>query len=92
MEFSKRFIFASFGIVRLPKLGKFFGNSWSFQTCKNFAKIVWKFLESSEIVLFQTFQKLQKNDVKIEFWKSQKTCSDSKTDSNVQFKAWNARP
>jgi len=51
-----------------------------------------KFTENLEIVLFRTFQKLQKNDVKIEFWISQKTCSDSKTDSNVWFKVQNAGP
>jgi len=51
-----------------------------------------KFKENLEIVLFQTFQKLQKNDIKIEFWKSQKTRSDSKTNSNVWFKVRNAGP
>jgi len=33
-----------------------------------------------------------KNDVKIEVRKSQKTHSDSKTDSNVRFKVQNAGP
>jgi len=47
-------------------------------------------LEISEIVLFQTFQKLQKNDVKFELWKSRKTCFDSKTDSKVRLKVRNA--
>ncbi len=51
-----------------------------------------EFTENSEIVLFRTFQKLQKNDVKIEIWKSQKTRSDSKTDLNVWFKVQNAGP
>jgi len=49
-------------------------------------------MENSEFVLFQTFRKLQKNDVKIEFRKLQKTRSDSKTDSNVQFKVRNSGP
>jgi len=54
-----------------------------------------KFGKSSEIsenVLFQTFQKLRKNDVQLELWKSQKTHSDSKTDSKVQLKVRNAGP
>jgi len=79
-EISEFFIFASFGIVRLPKFGIFFSK---------FAKILRKkfrnkfgsktgvskhseFTEYSEFVLFQIFQKLQKNDVKIKFlfsWK-----------------------
>jgi len=51
-----------------------------------------EFTENSEFVLFQTFQKLQKNetklqknDPKIEFWKLRKTSSNS----NVRFKVWN---
>ncbi len=48
--------------------------------------------ETSEFVQFQTFRKLRKNDIKIELRKSQKTRSDSKTDSNVRFKVWNAGP
>jgi len=48
--------------------------------------------EISEIVLFQNFQKLQKNDVKLKLRKSQKTRSDSKTDSKVWLKVWNAGP
>ncbi len=51
-----------------------------------------KFTENSEFVLFQTFRKLRKNYVKIEFRKSRKTRSDSKTDSNVRFKVQNAGP
>ncbi len=51
-----------------------------------------KCLEISEIVLFQTFQKLQKNDVKLKLWKSRKTRSDSKTDSKVRLKVRNAGP
>jgi hypothetical protein len=47
-----------------------------------------RFSEHSEIVLFQTFQKLRKNDVKLELWKSWKTRSYSK----VQLKVWNAGP
>jgi len=38
-----------------------------------------EFTENSEFVLFQTFQKLQKDDVKIKFRKWRKTRSDSKT-------------
>ncbi len=49
-------------------------------------------LEISEIVLFRTFRKLLKNDVKLELWNSQKTRSDSKTDSKVRLKVWNAGP
>jgi hypothetical protein len=45
--------------------------------------------ENSEIVQFQTFRKLQKNDAKIEFRKSQKTRFDPKNGSNVWFKVWN---
>jgi len=48
--------------------------------------------EILEIVLFQTFRKLRNNDVKLELRKSQKTCSDSKTDSKVRLKVWNAGP
>ncbi len=51
-----------------------------------------EFMENLEFSLFRTFRKLQKNDVKIEFRKSQKTRSDSKTDSNVWFKVQNAGP
>jgi len=66
-------------------------------------KTVWKSLETGfsehleiteilEIGLFQTFQKLRKNDVKLELQKLQKTRSDSKTDSKVWLKVWNAGP
>ncbi len=48
--------------------------------------------EISEIVLFRTFQKLRKNDVKLELRKSRKTRSDSKTDSKVRLKVRNAGP
>ncbi len=44
--------------------------------------------EISEIVFFQTFEKLRKNDVKLELRKSRKTRSDSK----VRLKVWNAGP
>jgi hypothetical protein len=47
-----------------------------------------EFTENSEFVLFSTFQKLQKNDFKIEFRKSRKTRSDS----NVGFKVCIAGP
>ncbi len=60
-----------------------------FQT---FGKGFSKHLEISEIVLFRTLRKLQKYDVKLELWKSQKTCSDSKTDSKVWLKVRNAGP
>jgi len=49
-------------------------------------------LEILEIVLFRTFQTLQKNDVKLELQKSRKTRSDSKTNSKVWLKVWNAWP
>jgi len=45
-----------------------------------------------EFVLFQTFQKLRKNDVKIELGKSRKTRSDSNSDSNIRVQVWNAGP
>jgi len=48
--------------------------------------------EYSEFVLFQIFQKLQKNNVKIEFLFSQKTCSDSNSDSNIQVRVRYAGP
>jgi len=48
--------------------------------------------EISEIVFFQNFQKLQKNDVKLELRKLQKTHSDSKTDSKVWLKVRDAGP
>ena len=51
-----------------------------------------KFTEYSEFVLFRSFRKLQKNDIKIELRKSQKTHSDSKTVSKVQLKVRNAGP
>jgi len=44
--------------------------------------------EISEIVLFRTFRKLRKNDVKLGLRKSRKTRSDSK----VWLKVWNAGP
>jgi len=52
---------------------------------KNYKKMMLK-------LNFWTFQKLRKNDVKIEFLKLQKFHSDSKTHSNVQFKVQNAGP
>jgi len=45
-----------------------------------------EFTEISEIVLFGTFQKLQKNDVKLELQKLRKTHFASKTDSKVWLK------
>ncbi len=48
--------------------------------------------EISEIVFFQNFRKLRKNDVKLELRKSRKTRSDSKTDSKVRIKVRNAGP
>ncbi len=48
--------------------------------------------ENSEFVLFQIFQKLRKNDVKIEFWKSQKTRSYSNSDSDIRVQVQNAGP
>ncbi len=76
------------------KVRKKFGKVW-----KNIGN-VWKSSETgfskhseiSEIVLILNFQKLQKNDVKLELQKSRKTCSDSKTDSKVWLKVRNAGP
>jgi len=59
-----------------------------FSECSEILEI----LEISEIVLFQNFQKLRKNDVKLELRKLQKTRSESKTDPKVQLKVWNAGP
>jgi len=78
-EFSELFVFASFGIVRLSKFGKnpvFEAKIWVLGSKTGVSKHS-EFIEISEFVLFQTFRKLQKNDIKIEFWKSQKTCSNS---------------
>ncbi len=79
---------------------------WAKKVAKNFGKVQEKFGKSSEILetgfsecseiseiwKFRTFQKLQKNDVQLEIRKSQKTCSDSKTKSNVRLKVRNAGP
>jgi len=51
-----------------------------------------EFTEILKIVIFQTFQKLRKNDVKLKLQKLQKTCSNSKTDSKVWLKVQNAGP
>ena len=48
--------------------------------------------ENLEFVLFQTFQELQKNDVKIELRKSQKTHSDLNSNSNIRVQFRNAGP
>jgi hypothetical protein len=105
MGFSELFVFASFGKVRLLKFGNFSEKNGIFELAKflnsrNFCKKVWKSLETrfsecleiSEIVLFRTFQKLRKNDGKLEHWKSRKTRSDSKTNSKIRLKVWNAGP
>jgi len=65
---------------------------WVFEVRKSLETGFSEHSEISEIVLFQTFQKLQKNDFKLELRKSQKTRSDSKTDSKVRLKVWNAGP
>jgi len=49
-------------------------------------------LEILEIVLFRTFQKWWKNDVKLELQKSRKAHSDLKTDLKVRLKVQNAGP
>jgi len=72
-----------FGSKSLEKVWKKFGKS-SKSSETGFSK----HLEISEIVLFQTFQKLRKNDVKLKLRKSQKTRSDSK----VRLKVRNAGP
>jgi len=51
-----------------------------------------EYQEILKIVLFQNFQKLQKNDVKLELRKLQKTRSDSKTDLKVRLKVQIAGP
>ncbi len=76
-----------------------FGSKSSEKIRKKFRK-VWKSSETgfskhseiSEIVLFRTFQKLQKNDIKLELRKSRKTHSNSKTDLKVRLKVQNAGP
>ncbi len=68
---------------------------WKLRPCfrRNFTNFSFsRVSEISEIVLFRTFWKLRKNDVQLKLRKSQKTRSDSKTDSKVQLKAWNAGP
>ncbi len=70
----KKPVFEGFG-VRVQKTGSKTGVS---EHCK--------LSENSEFVLFRTFRKLQKNDIKIKFQKSQKTSSDSKTNTNVGLK------
>jgi len=42
--------------------------------------------------MFGNFRKLRKNDVKLKLRKLRKTRSDSKTDSKVRIKVWNAGP
>jgi len=82
-------------LVKNPCFGvKKFGKSWETPVLgsKTGVSEYLEFMENSEFVLFRTFRKLQKNDVKIEFWKLRKTCSDSKTNSNVWFKVRNAGP
>jgi hypothetical protein len=66
------------------KFGKKFGKSseTGFSECS----------EISEIIFFQNFRKLRKNDVKLELWKSRKTRYDSKTDSKAGLKVRNAGP
>jgi len=72
-----------FGSKSLEKVWK--SSDTGFSECLEFTEIL-------EIVLFQTFRKLRKNDVKLEFRKSQKTRSDSKTYSKVWLKVRNAGP
>ncbi len=76
-----------FGSKSLEKVWKKFGKvrEQGFSEHSEFSKI-------SEIVLFYSFRKLRKNDIKLELRKSQKTCSDSKTDSKVWLKVRNAGP
>ena len=58
---------------------------------KKFGKSL-EILEILEIWKFRTFRKLRKNDVKLQLRKSQKTCSDSKTNLKVWLKVRNAGP
>jgi hypothetical protein len=81
-----------FGSKSLGKVWKKFGKS-----SEKFWKSSLKFgiletLEILEIIIFQTFRNLRKNDVKLELWKSRKTRSDSKTNSKVWLKVGNAGP
>ncbi len=65
------------------KVWKTFGNR-GFQTFGIYGNL--------EFVLFRTFRKLRKNEVKLELQKLQKTCANSKSDLNVWFKVRNAGP
>ncbi len=77
-------IISCFWVKKFRKAQKKFGNRgfWKFQTCKNF-----------RICSITNFPKItKKNDSQLELQKSQKTCSDLKTDANVWFKVRNAGP
>jgi len=68
---------------------------WKNPVFPNSQKFCEKSLEISlgqkqEFVLFQIFQKLQKNDIKIKFLFSWKTCSDSNSDWNIWVRVWYA--
>ncbi len=73
-------------LEKFGKVWKFrkldFPNVWKFQKFRKFWKLL--FSKLSEIY--------KKNDVKLELRKSRKTRSDSKTNSKVRLKVWNARP
>ncbi len=82
-KFGNNFLFLGQKTLFLgQKVWKKFGKVWKqgFPNILNF----WKFWK----LFYYTFQKVQKNDVKLELQKWQKTCSNSK----VQLKVWNAEP
>ncbi len=77
----------------------------NFDDFENLPKLSWKNMTSHAFLVrpcirrnfpnflfLQTFRNLRKNDIKLEVQKSQKTRSDSKTDSKVRLKVWNAGP
>ncbi len=68
-----------FWVKKLRKFGK---SSESLEKVQKSSQIL-------EIWKFQTFPKLQKNDVQLELRKLRKTYSDSKTDLKVRLKVWN---
>ncbi len=79
----------------LEKVRKNFGKS-SGKVRKQGFPNVWKqgFPNVQKFWKFQKlfYSKISENDVKLELWKSRKTRSNSKTDSKVWLKFWNAGP
>jgi len=76
--------------VKKPCFGvKKFGEKFRKVRKQRFLNI-WNLQKIQNLFYSELSEKLQKNDVKIKFWKSQKTRSDSKTNSNAQFEVCNA--